>query len=226
MPVAVEICAEGIHAAIAAEQGGADRVELCSNPAVGGVTPSAGAVVVTCGGLAIPVHVLIRPRGGDFVYTRSEFDAMECDIALTRPWAAGVVLGLLTKKGRVNRSRTAELIAVARPMSVTFHKAFDAAADPLQALDDLIELGVDRVLTSGRAPTAREGIRLLAELHRRAAGWIAIMAGGSIAEADVPRLVAAGLEEIHVGSAACLDGTTDAGRVRRIVELTRHGGMN
>jgi len=226
MPVTVEICTESIHGAIAAEQGGADRVELCSNLAVGGVTPSLGAVVVTCGGLTIPVHVLIRPRGGDFVYTRSEFDAMECDIASAKPWAAGVVVGLLTKNGRVNRARTAELIAAARPMSVTFHRAFDAAADPDQALDDLIELGVDRVLTSGRAPTAREGLGLLADLKRRAAGRIAILAGGSIAEADIPRLIGAGLDEIHVGSAACDGGTTDAAKVRRVVEWARHRGMN
>ena len=226
MPVTVEICTETILGAIAAEQGGADRVELCSNLAAGGVTPSLGAVVVTCGGLAIPVHVLIRPRGGDFVYTRSEFDAMECDVVSAKPWAAGVVLGLLTKNGRVNRARTAELIEAARPMSVTFHKAFDAAADPLRALDDLIELGVDRVLTSGRAATAREGLALLADLKRRAAGKIAILAGGSIAEADIPRLIGAGLDEIHVGSAALSEGITDAAKVRRIVEWSRHRGMN
>ena len=226
MPVTVEICTDTILGAVAAEQGGADRVELCSNPAVGGVTPSLGAIVVTAGSLAIPVHVLIRPRGGDFIYTRSEFDAMECDVASAKPWAAGVVLGLLTKNGRVNRARTAELIAAARPMTVTFHKAFDAADDPLRALDDLIELGVDRILTSGRAPTAREGLVLLAELKRRAAGRIAILAGGSIAEADIPRLIGAGLDEIHLGSAARVDGLTDAAKVRRIMDWSRHRGLN
>ncbi len=217
----VEICAEGIASAVAAERGGADRVELCAHLAVGGITPSAGAVVVACGELAIPVHVLIRPREGDFVYSRPEFDAMECDIAFTKQWAAGVVLGLLTRNGRVNRARTAELIATARPMSVTFHKAFDAAADPLQALDDLIELGVDRVLTSGRAATAREGVALLAELSRRAAGRIAIMAGGAIDAVDVPGLVAAGVREIHAGSSVVEGGKTDADRVRRLVAAAK-----
>jgi copper homeostasis protein len=171
-----------------------------------------------CLGLDIPVHVLIRPRGGGFVYDRDEIEVMRHDIRFARDFAGGVVLGLLDDEGRVHRGRTSELVELARPLSVTFHKAFDAARDPFEALDDLIELGVDRVLTSGGAPTAREGLPVLAELTRRAAGRITIMAGGSIKLEDIRPLIDAGLREIHVGSAACRDGVTDPSTVGRILE--------
>ncbi len=221
----VEICAEGIASAFSAIAGGADRVELCENLAAGGVTPSIGAITRLCragGGKA--VHVLIRPRGGDFLYQSFEVEAMRIDLEAARAaGTSGVVLGLLTPEGRVDLSGSRWLIEAARPMSVTFHKAFDATRDPFEALDDLIALGVDRVLTSGRAATAREGLPLLVELVRRSAGRIAVMAGGSIRESEVPALVEAGLAEIHLGSAAALEGATDAGLVRRIVALARSG---
>ncbi len=221
----VEICAEGIASALAAVEGGADRVELCENLADGGVTPSVGAITTLCrasGGT--PIHVLIRPRGGDFAYRDFEVEAMRIDLEAARSaGASGVVLGVLTTEGRVDVPATRGLIEAARPMSITFHKAFDATPDPFEALEDLIALGVDRVLTSGQAATARAGLPILAELVRRSAGRVAIMAGGSIREAEIEGLVGAGLAEIHAGSAAALDGTTDAGLVRRLVAVARSG---
>ncbi len=220
MKAAVEICAEGVEAAFAASDGEADRVELCENLAVGGVTPSAGMISETYLGLDIPVHVLIRPRAGDFVYRPVEIEVMKHDIWFAREFGvAGVVLGLLTADGRVALGKAGRLIEAARPMSVTFHKAFDATRDPFEALDDLIGLGVDRVLTSGQAPTAMAGLDMIAELTRRAAGRIAIMAGGSITLDQIRPIVEAGVKEIHLGSAACRDGKTDRALVRRIVEL-------
>ncbi len=217
MPALVEICVEGVTSALAA--GAASRVELCENLAVGGVTPSAGAIAVACERLAIPVQVLIRPRGGDFVYSDDELLAMKRDIQAAKSLgASGVVLGSLTRQGRVDLERSAWLIEQARPLSVTFHKAFDATRDPFEALDDLITLGVDRVLTSGHAPTAIEGLKTLVELTRRANGKLVVMAGGSITRAQIGPIIAAGLREIHLGSAASRGGMTDSGLVRQIVE--------
>ncbi len=169
-------------------------------------------------------HVLIRPRAGDFwaVLTYcleiEAIDAQHIDTLARSLGASGVVLGLLDADGRIDRELTAWMVKAARPMSVTFHKAFDAARDPFEALDDLISLGVDRVLTSGHAPTAMEGLSTLVELTRRASGRIAVMAGGSIRIDQIRAIIAAGVKEIHLGSAACLGGVTDAGLVRRIVE--------
>ena len=217
MPIPVEICVEGLTSALAAF--GASRVELCENLAVGGVTPSAGAIAVACERLVIPVHVLIRPRGGDFVYSDAELLAMKRDIQAAKGLgASGVVLGCLTRDGRVDLERTAWLVELARPLSVTFHKAFDAARDPFEALDDLLTLGLDRVLTSGQAPTALEGLAMLVELTKRSAGKIVVMAGGSITLGQIPPIRAAGIEEIHLGSAASMGGATDAGLVRQIME--------
>jgi copper homeostasis protein len=213
----VEICAEGIMSALAAS--GADRVEICENLAVGGVTPGLGSIAVASERLTIPLHALIRPRGGDFVYSDDELLAMRRDVQAARAvGASGVVLGCLNREGRVDLERTAWLIEAARPLSVTFHKAFDATRDPFEALEDLIGLGVDRVLTSGHAPTAMAGLATLAGLTRRAAGRIIVMAGGSIRLDQVGTIVRAGVREIHLGSAACSGGVVDADLVRRIVE--------
>ncbi len=218
MSVPVEICVEGLSSALKAGQ--ASRIELCENLAVGGVTPSAGAIAVACERLTIPVQVLIRPRGGDFVYSDDELLAMKRDIHAAKGLgASGVVLGCLTRDGRVDVEKTAWLGEQARPMSVTFHKAFDAARDPFEAIDDLITLGVDRVLTSGQAPTAIEGLATLVGLTNRAAGKVAVMAGGSITRAQIRPIIEAGIKEIHLGSAACRNGRTDAGLVETIVDL-------
>jgi copper homeostasis protein len=221
-PALVEICVEGIASALAAGAGGADRIELCENLAVGGVTPSAGAIAVACERVRIPVHVLVRPRGGDFVYDEPEEAVVARDIAMAKGLgASGVVVGALTPERRIDRARTARWIEAARPLTVTFHKAFDETADPFRALDELAELGVDRILTSGQASTAREGLARLAELARRGAGRLVVLAGGAIGELDVAPVVAAGLTEIHLASAVRRDGRVDPGLVRRIVDRAR-----
>ncbi len=242
--IIIEICTGDLESAIAAAKGGADRVELCDNLAVGGTTPSAGTIREACRRVQIPVHVLIRPRAGDFVPTEAELAAMRHDIATARDLgAAGVVLGLLLPDGAVDSERTASLVELARPLSVTFHKAFDQARDPAEALDALIALGVDRVLTSGCRPTALEGIDILRKLAERASGRIAILAGGRInAESVETILSGTGVREIHLGSAVTRlmqsamsrspdDGSeltwsgVDAGKVKAIVELVGRAAL-
>lgn len=218
----VEICVQGIASALAAGAGGADRVELCEDLAVGGVTPSAGVIAVVCRRLAIPVHVLVRPRGGDFVYTDDEFAAMLHDIEAARArGAAGIVAGVLNRDGTVDRARCGPLVAAARPLGVTFHKAIDEVREPLEALDVVAELGFERVLTSGQARSAAEGLERLIAMQARARGRIAIMAGGRVDERAIPRLIGAGLDAIHIGSAACAGGVTQTEQVGRLVAVAQ-----
>jgi copper homeostasis protein len=214
----VEICVESASGAVAARRGGANRVEICAHREVGGITPDSVEIANVCRLLDVPVHVLIRPREGGFVYNAEEFAVMTASVRSAKEiGASGVVIGMLHLDGTIDRERTAALIALARPMSVTFHKAFDATREPISALDTLIALGVERILTSGQAPTAREGLDLLAALVRHAGGRIAIMAGGSITVEDPPALRASGVREIHAGSCVVSDGQTDPELVRRLV---------
>ncbi len=158
--ITIEICVGDVESAIAAEVGGADRVELCDNLAVGGTTPSAGTIAEACRWLSIPVHVLIRPRAGDFVYSERELAVMRHDIEAAKALGAdGVVLGVLTREGGIARDPVAALIALARPLSVTFHKAIDQASDPLELLDTLMTIGADRVLSSGGRLDGPRGCR-------------------------------------------------------------------
>jgi len=238
--ITVEICAGDLESALAVGQGGADRVELCDHLAVGGTTPSAGTIALACRRLAIPVHVLIRPRAGDFLATEAELAAMRHDIDTARRLgAAGVVLGLLGPDGTIDRDRTAKLVDLARPLSVTFHKAFDQARDPDEALDALIALGIDRVLSSGLRPTALDGIDVLRRMVERARGRIAIMAGGRLTNDDLGTILArTGVREIHLGSAVArmiksamtyypVDGSNlgwpgvDVEKVKAVVDLVR-----
>lgn len=201
--VLIEACVDALDAALAADAGGADRVELCVNLAQGGVTPSAGLIAATVSALRIPVFVLIRPRTGDFLYSAGEIDVMRRDIEVARSLgAAGIVLGALTAQGDVDTEATRALVAAARPLSVTFHRAFDYARDQESALDALIECGVDRVLTSGGAPSALEGAARLARLRERAAGRIVILAGGSITPDNVRDVIErSGATEVHLRGA-------------------------
>jgi copper homeostasis protein len=220
--VAVEICVGDVVSAIAAGAGGANRVELCENLAVGGTTPSAGTIAETCRRLSIPVHVLIRPRAGDFVYSEPEIAVMRHDIGVAKAHgAAGVVLGVLTPEAVIDRQETAMLIDLARPLHVTFHKAFDQTCEPFEALDTLIALGVGRVLTSGGRPTALEGVETLADLVDRARNRIAVMAGGRINTANLAAVIRQSrVGDVHLGSAASrlIDATAPA--------LTRDGSEN
>lgn len=198
--IRIEACIDSVESALAAEQGGADRVELCDDLVEGGTTPSAGMIELCAERLNIPVFVIIRPRGGDFLYADAEFEVMRRDVARASAFgASGVVLGLLLRDGTVDTERTRILIDEARPLSVTFHRAFDVARDADEALDALLELGVDRVLSSGRAASAEEGIPTLARMVDRAADSLVVLAGGGIREENVEQIVAGtNVREIHV----------------------------
>lgn len=191
---------DSVESALAAEAGGAGRIELCDNLVEGGTTPSAGMIAECAARLAVPVFAIIRPRGGDFLYTRSELAVMLRDIRVAADGgAAGVVIGALRSDASIDEEYTADLHDAARPLGVTFHRAFDVCPDPDRALDTLVTLGVDRVLTSGQAATAVEGIPCLRRLVERAAGRIAILAGGGITDETVGRIVQeTRVREVHV----------------------------
>jgi len=197
--VLIEICVEGVDGAVAAERGGADRIELCASLLEGGITPSLGVVRAAARRVAIPLHVIVRPRGGDFLYSEAEFDSMLEDVATLRAdGAAGVVVGCLTPDGAIDTARMAALVARARPLRVTCHRAFDMTADADAALEALIACGVDRVLTSGQRATAVEATATLRRLHQRAAGRIVVMGCGGLDASNIAAVRAAtGLTELH-----------------------------
>jgi copper homeostasis protein len=203
----VEICVDSAAGAVAAERGGADRVELCANLLEGGTTPSAGCIRVARRNIKIGLHVIIRPRGGDFLYTDEELAVMREDILVSKELGANaVVLGCLTPEGDVDIQHTAELIQLARPLTVTFHRAFDMCRDPKQALERLIELGVQRVLTSGQEASCLEGLELLAALQKQAAGRIIIMPGGGITQRNARKIVdATGVSEVHLSARSSVE---------------------
>jgi copper homeostasis protein len=194
-----EICVDSAAGVRAAKAAGADRVELCADLLEGGITPSRGAIRQARATTGIGLHVIIRPRGGDFLFDDDEFAVMQLDIETAKTEGAdGVVIGLLTAAGEVDTARTSELISLARPLSVTFHRAFDMTRDPFEALETLIGLGVDRVLTSGQEATVLEGLSLVGELVQRAGSRIVVMPGGGITSGNVERIVAAAKpREIH-----------------------------
>jgi copper homeostasis protein len=210
--VMIEVCVGDVESAIAAEVGGADRVELCDNLAVGGTTPSAGTIAEVCRWLSIPVQVLIRPRGGDFVYSEREIAVMRHDIEAAKALgAAGVVLGVLTANATIDRDVTMALMEAARPLGVTFHRAIDQTPDPREAVDTLIALGIERVLTSGRHPTALEGASMIAGLVNHAQNRITIMACGRINADNLETIVRqTQASEVHIGSAVCRATATPA----------------
>jgi copper homeostasis protein len=200
MTVLVEACVDSLRSAREAAAGGAGRLELCQNLTEGGTTPSWGLLAEVREQVALPLHVLIRPRGGDFLYTGDETAVMLRDIAAARGLGAdGVVLGALDPEGRVDSATLRRLLDVARPAAVTFHRAFDLGRDAAGALEALCALGIERVLTSGQAANAEAGIPRLAELVVRAAGRIEILAGGGIQPGNAVRIVReTGVREIHV----------------------------
>ena len=197
----VEVCIDSLDSARASQAACADRVELCANLLEGGTTPSAGLIAEVRRNISLKLHVMIRPRGGDFCYSDGEFHIMERDIAAAKDLGAdAVVLGILDPNGAIDAARMGKLIALARPMKVTCHRAIDMSRDLLQSLETLIGLGVDYVLTSGGRQTAPEGSAAIARLRRAARDRIRIVAGSGIHERNVRRLIAAtGVTEIHVG---------------------------
>lgn len=192
---------------MAAEQGGAQRVELCDYLASGGTTPSAGMIAVVRNSISIGLHVLIRPRRGDFLYTAAEFEIMKRDVEVCQSLGVdGVVIGALTRDGGIDMAGTQELIEAAGSMNVTFHRAFDLVADPLKALEDLLQLKVQRLLTSGQQETALQGAELIRELNERAAGRLIIMPGGGVNPANVRELIArTGASEVHASVRTSVD---------------------
>jgi copper homeostasis protein len=206
--VALEIIVDSVEGALAAQSAGADRVELCSALLEGGLTPSLGMATEVRRQIQIGLQAMLRPRGGDFCYSDDDFAVMQVDLSHFKTAGVnGVVFGILLPDGSVDRERSAQLVAQARPLSVTFHRAFDMASDPFQALDVLIDLGIDRVLTSGQERTALEGSNLIAELVRRAAGRIIVMPGGGITDRNVHRILAeTGAQEIHASAHTSVDG--------------------
>ena len=195
----VEICVDSVSGVRAAKAAGAQRVELCADLIEGGITPSLGMIRQARALSDIRLHVMIRPRGGDFLFNDDEFAIMKTDIELAkRERADGVVIGLLKAGGTVDADRVGELTALARPMAVTFHRAFDMTPNPLQALETLIGLGIDRVLTSGQEASVLEGLPLIAFLMKEAGGRIIVMPGGGITARNIERIVeAANPQEIH-----------------------------
>jgi len=198
----LEIAVDSIQSAAHAEEGGADRIELCENLAQGGVTPSAGKISRAKKLLQIPVFVLIRPRKADFLYSGLEFELMLEDIRLARKLGAdGIVSGILTSMGHVDVARTERLVEAAWPLPFTFHRAIDMCRDPLEAVDQLAGIGVRRILTSGQRPSAAGGRDLIDRLVRRSDGRLRIMAGGGLRPGNIDQLLQIpGLEEFHASA--------------------------
>jgi copper homeostasis protein len=195
----LEISVDSVESAVAAESGGAQRIELCSALAEGGLTPSLGLIRAVRSRSRICVHIMIRPRAGDFLYSDDDFSVMRDDIALAAQCAVdGIALGLLTADGNVDVERTRELVELARPMEVTFHRAFDMVRDLDHALEEVIQTGADRILTSGGEPTALLGCEHIRKLVRVSDGRIRIMAGGRVRAENVRRIAQiTGVLEFH-----------------------------
>jgi copper homeostasis protein len=212
LTILVEAAVDSLDDALAAVEGGADRLELCANLSVGGTTPEQGVIAAVLSRVRIPVFAMIRPRGGSFVYTDAEMDRMRRDIEMALDLGvAGVVLGVLDSANRVDVARTQSLVGVAGGRRVTFHRALDRTPDILAAADTLISLGVSRVLTSGGAATAAEGVDTLESLVEHAEGRLAIMAGGGVRANNVRDIVRrTGVGDVH---ARC---ERDADRIRAI----------
>jgi copper homeostasis protein len=199
--VLIEVCVDSVASAMAAQRGGAARIELCSDLIEGGVTPSAGLIEIVRANVSLGLQVIIRPRGGDFCYTDEEFEVMSRDIVVAKNLGAdAVVLGILDAEGNVAVERTRQLVELARPLNVTFHRAFDMSADLFRALEDVCATGADRLLTSGGEQKCLQGVDTIARLGKAAHRRIAIMAGGGIDHRDAATIVErTGVSEIHVG---------------------------
>jgi len=203
----LEIVVYNIESALKAQEGRADRIELCDNPGEGGTTPSYGTIENVRQNVNLDVFVMIRPRGGDFHYSNYEFHSMKRDIDQCQKLSVdGVVFGILNEDGTIDKKRCAELIKRARPLKVTCHRAFDMTRDPFEALEDCIEVGFDRILTSGQQLQAVKGVDLIAELIKKANGRIAIMPGSGVNETTVEEIVSkTKATEIHFSATTFRD---------------------
>jgi copper homeostasis protein len=195
----IEIATSDFATTKSAVDGGADRIELCANLAEGGTTPSYGTIKQCREAFDILLYPIIRPRGGDFLYTKDEFAIMMNDVKLCKELGCdGIVIGLLNMDGSIDVARTAELIELAYPMGVTFHRAFDRCKDPFVALEELIEIGCERILTSGQKPSVVDGVDIVAELNRKADDRIIIMPGSGVRKENIKMLAEkTGCTEFH-----------------------------
>ncbi|MBK7713775.1 MAG: copper homeostasis protein CutC [Bacteroidales bacterium] len=209
MKFKLEICVDSVQSAIDAQQAGASRVELCDNLFEGGTTPSYGTILLARKYLQIGLNVLVRPRAGDFLYTDLEFDIMKRDIEMcSRCGADGIVIGMLNSDGTIDRERCAELVRLAHPMSVTFHRAFDMCLDPVKALQDIIESGADRLLSSGQKNSAEEGSYLLRDLVELAGERIVIMPGSGINVSNIASIAGITLaKEYHLSARKLIESS-------------------
>jgi copper homeostasis protein len=199
-PILVEACVDSVASSIAAERGGARRLELCDALFDGGTTPSAGMIAACKEAVSIPVFVMIRPRGGGFVYSDAERDVMRRDVVVAREIGAdGVVIGGLRRDGTIDLALVRALVEAAGDRPVTFHRAFDLSSDLETSLNSLADAGVERILTAGGGSTAAEGATVLATLVRQAGSRVVVMAGGGVREENVSELVSiSGVREVHV----------------------------
>jgi copper homeostasis protein len=200
--IEMEVCANSVSSAIEAQLGGAKRVELCASLSEGGTTPSYAEIVMAKKMLDIEVYPIIRPRGGDFLYSPLEFELMKEDVRMCKALKCdGISTGILTRDGKVDMERCAELFELAKPMQVTFHRAFDMTDDLPQALEDIISLGAARILTSGGKSSALEGAAVLAELIHQANGRISIMPGAGVNPANIADIIGlTGAKEFHASA--------------------------
>jgi len=241
--IRIEVCVDSVESAIAAQEGGAYRVELCDNLYEGGTTPSAGTIDAARENLHIKLNVIVRPRGGDFLYSEIEYEIIKKDVLAAKDMGVnGIVIGFLKDDGSIDIERTGEIVELAQPLPVTFHRAFDMCRYPFEALEELIDTGVNRILTSGQKDKAEDGIKLLTELVRSAGDRIIIMPGSGIDENNIRKIhstvkaseyhvslrkmVDSGMtfrrEGIHMGGRPDIPEfelpVTDAGRIRALIE--------
>jgi copper homeostasis protein len=200
MKYKLEICIDSLESALNAQIAGADRIELCSNLPEGGTTPSYGTILSVRSNLTIELNIIIRPRVSDFLYTDPEYDIMRKDIYMCgEAGADGVVIGVLHEDGNIDIERTSKLVEIARPMKVTFHRAFDMCRNPINGLEDIILTGADRVLTSGQKSDALNGSEIIKNLVNQAANRIIIMPGGGITESNIETIArTTGACEFHL----------------------------
>ena len=233
----LEIIAFNIASCEVAQAAGAARVELCDNPADGGTTPSYGFIKAARKALAIDLYVMVRPRGGDFLYSDAEFEIIKSDVEMCKKLGGnGVVIGLLSRDGSVDRNRTLALVELAYPMGVTFHRAFDRARDPFEALEAIVEAGCERILTSGQRPSCVDGVAMIAALCQQADGRIVIMPGSGLKASNLVEVAkATGATEFHasarVGAPSAMkfivpameeklqSVMVDGGKVKKMVDL-------
>ncbi|HYC40297.1 MAG TPA: copper homeostasis protein CutC [Chitinophagaceae bacterium] len=199
MSYLIEIATSDYHSTECAVEGGADRIELCANLEEGGTTPSRGHIIKCREKFNVPLYVMIRPRGGDFLYSKDEFGIMAHDIQLCKEIGCeGIVAGMLNLDGTIDAVRMGDIVTQAYPMNVTFHRAFDRCRDPFEALEEIIELGCERILTSGQQRSALEGADRIAKLNQAAAGRIVIMPGSGVRKENIRALAQqTGCVEFH-----------------------------